>query len=230
MRKVVTLVAMLSVLLLLACQPPAPTPTPITPRGILDRAAARMDKVNSMHFELAQEGGGTPLMLGLEMKRADGDVVRPDKLQVLINTTFMGMAVDVKLTTVGDQTFITNPLTRRDEPITSDFKVLSVFNPDTGIKAVLEAMNELSQREDEQLDGRACYRIGGKVPSKTLQPFTLNFVEGAVADAEVWVDKQDFVVRQAKFTGRLIPQDQPTMVRTLKLSRFDENIDIKLPR
>lgn len=231
MKKLTALLA-LAIVALFACQTvsPSPTPTPIAASTILEKAALAMEKVTSFHFELTQEGGGTPIMPGIEMKRAEGDVARPDKLKTRIGATLLGTALDLQLVTVGDETFITNPLTRLPERIGSEFKALSIFNPDTGILAVLKAMSGLTRKDDEQLDGRPCYRISGKVAAKALQSFTLSFIEGATVEGELWVDKESLLLRQVRFAGQIAQGDPAGMVRNLKLSRFDEKFDIQLPK
>jgi hypothetical protein len=226
------LVAMLllSVIVLAACQTVPPSPTPITAPGIVEKASSSMDKVTSFHFVLTHEGGTTPILSGVEMKRAEGDLARPDKLKAAIGATAMGMAVDINLVTVGDQTFMTNPLNGKWEPVSSQFKALTIFNPDTGMKALLKAMTGLAKMEDDQVDGRPCYRIQGKIPASALQAFTISSSEGATVDGEVWVDTGSFLVRQVRLTGKITNSEAAGIARTLKLSGFDEKTEIALPK
>ena len=60
-----------------------PTPTVIsgettlTAREVMGLAAKGFESLLYFHFEMTHEGGGTPIALGLEMDRVEGDIAAP---------------------------------------------------------------------------------------------------------------------------------------------------------
>lgn len=210
----------------------APSPD-LTASEIVDRAAEKMETVDSFHLELKQVGGTTPIAMGLEMSKAAGYVVRPDKLKGEITATAMGLPIRVEYITVGNTTFLTNPLTGKWEPFPSEFSAADIFDPDAGIVAILTGMTNLSRLEDQKMAGFACFHIEGNVTSDDLYPiirlFTLSYLEGVNIAAEVWLDREDFLVRRIRLEGQITPDESPGIIRTLTFSDYDKSVEIELP-
>ena len=216
----------------------APSPTltaspALTATEIVDMSAEKMETVDSFHFELTQAGGTTPIAMGLEMSEAAGDIVRPDKVKGEITAIVIGLPVQVEFITVGDITLVTNPLTGQWEPFPSEFSAAGIFDPDIGIAAILRSMTNLSRLEDEKAAGFACFHIKGTITSEDLRPitrlFTLSYVEGAEIAAEVWLDREDFLLRRIRLEGRITAEEKPGIIRTMTFSDYDKSVEIKLP-
>ena len=201
----------------------------LTATEILNKTSEELQAVNSFHFVLDQVGGGTPITMGIEMTGAEGDIVRPNQLQMTITGTTMGMSLEVKLVTVGEQTYMTNPLNGNWEVPPDQFKVLSVFDPDTGIAAIIKGITDSTQLSDETVSGTLCYHLKGTVVSDALQPLTGSSLAGAVISADVWVGEEDFMVRQIKLGGKITEGEKEGIVRTLTLSNFNQEVIITLP-
>ncbi len=212
-----------------ACKSEAPAGPSLAIPEIIDSARHRMAAVDSFHFVLDHAGGGTPIAGGLEMEKAVGDVARPDRLQVEIRATLAGIKVEVKLITVGQRTYITNPLNQRWEPLPSEFSAVSIFDPGTGVAAILEKATNLAKLEDEKVSGHASYHLAGEIAAEALRPITITSVEGATIDAEIWIDRQDFSLRKIELKGQITKKEKPGILRTIKLSRFDQEVSIELP-
>lgn len=231
--------AILIAILLSGCNEslsPSPTLTAspaLTATEIVDMSAEKMETVDSFHLELTQAGGTTPIAMGLEVSEAAGDIVRPDKVKGEITAIVIGLPVQVEFITVGDITLVTNPLTGQWEPFPSEFSAAGIFDPDIGIAAMLRSMTNLSRLEDEKAAGFACFHIKGNITSEDLRPitrlFTLSYVEGAEIAAEVWLDQEDFLLRQIILEGQISPEEKPGIIRTLTFSDYDKYVEIKLP-
>jgi len=87
------------------------TPAALSASEIISKSSERMEAINSFHFVLDQVGGGTPIAMGLEMTNAVGDVVRPDRLKATISGKLSGMFLEVQIVSVGEEMYMTNPLT-----------------------------------------------------------------------------------------------------------------------
>src|SRR5437764_3964001 len=100
-------VLLLALVLAAACQP---APRELTPKEVLDRAADELDKATSAHFMLEQQNGSVQLGSGVQIVNAEGDVVRPDKLRMKFTLRLAGFNAEAQLIAVGDDLFLTNPL------------------------------------------------------------------------------------------------------------------------
>jgi len=205
-------------------------PPPLTAAEIIARASEELEALSSFHFALDQEGGGTPIAMGLEMTAASGDIVRPAKLKVKVFASYVAGYVEAEVITVGEVTFMTHPLTGEWEPLPNEFTAVRLFNPDTGIKAIIEKITNAVILGEEKVAGVLCYHIKGTLDSGDLSAITCgNAIEGVSIDTEVWIGKEDFLLRQIKLEGQITKDEEPGIVRTLSLSNFDQPITIELP-
>jgi hypothetical protein len=212
------------------CSKAAPSTTPLTAMEIISKSGENMQAVNSFHFLLDQTGGGTPITMGIEMTKAEGDIVRPDKMQATISGTAMGMSLEVKLVSSGGTMYMTNPLSGAWEVPPDQFKVFSIFDPATGLAAILKGMTAPGQLGEEQKGGTLCYHLKGSVASDALRPITGSAVAGVTIDVEVWIGEEDFLVRQIRLEGKITESEKDGIVRTLDLSGFNQEVNIQLPQ
>ena len=206
------------------------TAVSLTASQVISQASDKLDAVNSFHCTLDQTGGGTPIGSGVEMTKVNGDIVKPDKLQATLTGTVSGMSVTIQMISVGTVTYMTNPLTNSWEQLPTEFAVLSVFNPNTGVTAIMRGITGLSKLSDEQLAGVNCYHLSGNIDSANLSPITGSSVPGTAIGVELWVGKDDLLVRSIKLTGQITATEVQGIVRTLSLSNFNETLNIALPQ
>jgi len=195
----------------------AKTP-PISAADIISKASANFQAANSFHFALNQTGGGTPIGMGMEMTKAEGDIARPDKFKVTITGTVSGMTISVQMVTVGSSTLMTNPISGNWEVPPSQFAVLSVFDPNTGIAAIVKGISSLQKLADSQVGGVNCYHVSGNITSDALKPLTGSSMQGGQVSVEIWVGQTDFMARSIKLTGKITDTEVDGIVRTLDIS------------
>jgi len=204
--------------------------TSLTATQIVSKASDKLDTINSFHCILEQTGGGTPIGMGVEMTKVDGDIVRPDRLKATVTGIVSGITMRIQMIAVGEVIYMTNPLTGNWEQLPSQFALLSVFNPNIGITAIMRGITSLAKLSDEQSAGVMCYHVSGRIDSENLSPITGSSVKGTSISVDLWVGKDDFLVRSIKLTGKITETEVPGIVRTLNLSNFDETISITLPQ
>jgi hypothetical protein len=219
----------LTAIIMTGCGKSTPTPAEMTPAEILNQSGDKMQAISSFHFALDQGGKGSPLAMGVEMTKAEGDVVRPDRLQMTIAGTAMGMALEVKTVTVGEKTLMTNPLSGKWEVPPAQFQVLNVFDPANGIAAIMKGITSPARLADEPMGGTLCYHITGSITSDALRPITGSAVPGATIKAETWIGKEDLLVRNIKLEGKITESEKEGIVRTIALSKLNQSISITLP-
>ena len=226
MHRVFALALLPGLVLLAACQAKAPA---LSPDEILSRAAERAGAVKSFHFQLAHSGGRSPLVAGVELESAEGDIVPPGRLSTTLIAFVAGVALELKVVTVAGTTYMTNPLTGRFEALPTGVNPVAFFDPDGGVKAVLRGIKGAQPGSEDSIDGVPSYRLAGEVEASLLQAFVGSPAPGAVVDTEVWIGKTDFLVRQITFRGQVMQGDAVGVLRTLRLSRFDQAVAIEPP-
>ena len=125
---------------------------------------------------------------------------------------------------------MTNPLNGQWETPSSSFTALSIFAPNTGIVAILKGVANVTKLEDAQDGGVLCYHLTGTIQSENLNAITGSSVTGTSITTELWIGKDDLLVRDVKLTGQITASEVPGIVRTLTLSNFNESITIALPQ
>ena len=229
-------VLMIASVLLAGCAGTTTSTTTLSSATILAKSYDAMQALNSLNFNLSQTGGGTPITNGIEMTGAGGSIVRPDKLDVKIDGTIavMGapMALKTELVSVNGTTMLMNPLSSKWETLDpgSTFDVLAVFNPGTGVAAIVKGMSDITLLTDEQAGGVPCYHLKGTIVTEQLKSLTGSSITGAPVNVEAWIGKDDFLVRQVKLTGKITGGEKDGIVRTLTLSGFNTSISITLPQ
>ncbi len=136
--------------------PPSNTkPSDPQAQATVDKARARFDQVNTLHFALAIEGDVyLDTTRTQKLRSADGDLVRPDKVSLTAKASIGPINAQLKFIQVGDNSYLTNILTGKWEKAPAGFAYdpRVVFDPDKGVAAIM-----------------------GKVPT-SVQPVTLPMI------------------------------------------------------
>jgi len=231
MKKTICLITAILMVVMFAVTGCAAKPAAIvlTAPEILSKSYDNMQAVKSFHFVLDHTDGSTPIASGIAMTKAEGDLVRPDKLKTTISGTAMGMSIEVELVTADGKTMMTNPLTNKWEELTDMFKVLGIFDPGTGIAAIIKGITNPTSLDDEKVGDLLCYHIKGEIVSQTLEPLTGVTAKDVPIAVEVWIDKEGFLVQQVKLEGKITDGEAAGIVRTLTFSNYNKDVEIKLP-
>lgn len=213
--------------LLAACLPSASPP--LTARQIASQSAARMVALRSLHFTIEVKGASKPIdPLGqLLLRRAEGDVVRPDRAQSRIRVALAGVIVEIQAISIGDTLWLTNPVTRRWEqaPPGWSYNPAVLFDSRQGLTSLLERA-ALERAPDESLDGKAHYRLTGELAGSELAPMTAGMITGAVRFT-LWIGADDFLLRRVHLTESG-PGSEPTEW-DIVLSGFERPVTIEPP-
>ena len=122
---------------------PVPTPTPINVAALLTSSGEATGALKTFRFQLEHnKDGGTPLTDTLTVTEADGTVVSPDGLSVEFAGTLGNFAVRSSLITLGDDSYMTNPLTGAWEQVAREVSPLGFFDPQLGIGSMMTEVQE----------------------------------------------------------------------------------------
>lgn len=199
-----------------------------TAQQLIKNAQAALQKVTAYHFNLVADGAGAGGFLVI--KSADGDTVVPDKLQADANAVVLGNVVKVKIISLGDKQYVTDPISGNWQSTTGLLDPRTLSNSKTGIIAILGLIQNPSTPTDGNVDGKDCWNINGKLKAKDIQGITGGGTPAdATDDVTTCIGKSDNLPYAIKITGMAIQGDTDKTVRTFKLSKFNENVSIVAP-
>ncbi len=210
-----------------ATQTVSPTPDPA---AIVAQASAAIAGVTSFHFKLDHENGTSPMPLDLQLVSAEGDIIVPDKLKATVKTKAGSFDIQVDVTAIGDQTWITNPFTRKWQTL-PDATIKDIADPVALVKAVTGGLQNVAYQGTDKVDGVQTQVLTGTLDAGALQN-ALSFAEpGRSVNVKVWIGTDDHLPRRARIEGPLASGEDNAIVRQIDFSHFnDSSIEITAPQ
>jgi hypothetical protein len=203
-----------------------PPPRP-DPKTLVNEAADKLEQAKSFHFVLEHEKGSTPIVLMMQMTRAEGDVVRPDRLRADVDAQFAGQKLKVRLVSIGDSAKITSPLNpNRFQDLPAGTRVSDIFDPAAGGSAALRNAKDPQITGDETLDGKKVWKVQGDVDAGTLTALTALAEPGNIVKGTAWITQDTHEVYRIRLEGPLGAEDTREVIRVLTITRYNENIEI----
>ena len=210
----------------LATPVPTATPTPINPQAILDDCGNAMSALASYRFHIEHDdNGGTPLAQGMTLTVASGSVAIPDRLAVDFSGTAGSFAVKGSLIAIGEDVYMTNPLSGEWHAVSSALNPLEFFDPSQGIADILAQVQDPTLISNDVSE----YRIGGTLPADALAPLFGETEPQSSVDVTLAIDRTRLYLMRARLEGRITPTEADGIVRTITLSVFDRPVDIAAP-
>jgi hypothetical protein len=230
------LAALIGALALAACggggggQEAAATTGPLPAAGeILSRVVDRVATVKSFHFRLEHENGLSPIPLDLKLRTAEGDVEVPGRIQARLDAEAGGALMRVEVIGIEDKAWMTNPFSDEWQELPKGTTISAIFDPAGGIQAVARSLQDVSVNGVENVGGSDTYLLEGKVDSGVLKAAAPIAEPGLTVTVKLWVDVEDYSIRQVRLEGPFAPGEPANIVRILHLSKFDEPVSIKPP-
>ena len=205
---------------------PTPTPVPIDLEALLRDSGRVMGELDTFHFLMTHESGGTPLTSGILAEEVEGDVAKPDSLSIRFSGSIGGFAFKASVITLGGDTFMTSPVTGDWQRLPEEVSPLGFFDPRKGIASMMTQVRDVSL-----LSGRdePVLRLEGVLPVEALTPLVGQTVEGTHIDVELAIESSSRHLLEVGFSGRVTPTEPDGTVRLIKLSRFGVPVTIEPP-
>lgn len=222
------------------------TPTGDDPQALLDRAIVKMAALDSYGFEFEARNGEIELIPEVfTIHELDGDVVRPDAFQAESEIEVLFVDVDINIVTIGDDTWVTNPLVlvgsdndmvRLGEiNFDGNFNPAWAVNPDHIALPLLgaienPAINAANTGRVTQVDGiitrDGLDRVGDIFEDATIS----GLIDDDLTELQisVWIDGDDYV-RRLDITGQIFDNESSDLVRSFTFEDFDEPVTIDRP-
>ncbi len=206
----------------------APKPTT---QQLLASLQKNFRSVSSFHVVLQEQNPGPATQNQIQILSADGDVVMPDKVQANATIVLSGQSVTVKLISIGNNQFITDPITGQWRVIKGVLDPRTLTNPNTGILSLVSKVQNVSQPTSDVVNQVPCWRITGQLDAKYLAFFTGGGVPaGTMLQTSACIGKADFLPYQVSVTGQAAPGDTSQTARIFDISNYNEHISITQPQ
>ena len=208
---------------------PTPTPVPIDPYDLLRRSGTIMGGLETFHFRLHHERGSLELLPAFFVDEGEGDVANPDRLSITFTGSIGGgFAIRSGIITLGESSYMINPLTGKWEAAETGVSPLGFFSPSRGIGAMLSQLDEVILLKPDRGE-KSAYRIRGVLGAEALAPLVGETLTSVAVDVELTLDSKRLYLLQAKITGNVKPTDAEDPIRIITLSDFEKPISIEAP-
>src|SRR4051812_18589236 len=167
---------------------------------VIQKAAPAMQAAGSFHFAVETSKPQKPLP-GLFINRAEGDVVKPDKLQADVQATYGGVPINAKVVVDGKSQFMTDPVTGKWSSMSTALNVMQFFDPAKGISDILANVKDLKADGKESVDGADTYRLKGTVQATVLKSLSPEVTATGTLPATLWIGSSDFLLRRVRLEG-----------------------------
>ena len=204
------------------------TPT-LSAQDLLSAAQSTLQADSSFHFILNHENGTTPIADGIAMRRAEGDIVKPDRFMATVDGTIGGkQSVSVKAINVGSQVWI-NLFGDKYTPLPNGVGAATFLDPNNGVtKAITGAKNPQIVGPDT-INSVAVTEISATVDAGDLTALASQAQAGKSVPGKIWIGNSDHQVYRIRLEGPLDDQEPANIARQIDLSKFNETLDIQPP-
>jgi LppX_LprAFG lipoprotein len=202
-----------------------------TAQQLLVAVQKNFRNVSAFHVVMQASNTGTPTAERIQILNASGDVVMPDKVKAQATVILSGQSVTVNLISIGNQQFITDPITGQWRVIKGLLDPRTLTNPNTGLISLVSKVQNLSQPTDDSVNGIPCWRMTGQLDAKYLAFFTGGGVPaGTMLQTSACIGKSDSLPYQLKVTGQAAAGDLANTTRTFLISNYNEKVSITAPQ
>lgn len=187
-----------------------------------------MAELETFRFRLTHRRGATLLPGGFAITEAEGVVRSPDSLRVSADTVFGGAFVKIDAVVIGDETYMTNPLTRNWNKIAPEDSPFAVFDPAGLIADILEQVttNEFAEAPGI-VEGQ--YHLVGTVPAAAWRSLVGEVVADRELEYSMDIDPDSFHLTGVRLHGPLKADEAEDVDRTIELSDFDVPVQFEPP-
>lgn len=202
--------------------PADPTATS-TPEELIAGAVTAMQGVAAARFEMTRTGAPVAVQ-GLVFNSAVGRYAAPAAAEAVLRMHAGDLAVELGTISLGERTWLTNPLTGRWEELRpgSGFNPAVLFDPADGWVALL---TDLTDTTVVSTAGDT-YRLAGTVPARRVESLTVGLAPGQAVLMDLWLDAGTLHIVRLEFST-VSAEGRSDWV--IVMSAFDTPVQIEPP-
>ena len=162
---------------------------------------------------------------GMTLTEASGGVGNPNRLAVDFVGTAGSFAVKGSLIAIGEDVYMTNPLSGEWHAASSAINPLEFFSPSDGVADILAQVRDAALISHNATE----YRIGGSLSASALAPLFGDTEAASSVNVTLTIDKANLYLTRARLEGRITPTEAEGIARTITLSDFNEPVNVAVP-
>jgi hypothetical protein len=202
-----------------------------TAQQVLISIQKNFRQVSSFHVSMKVYNLGTSSGSQIQIRSADGDVIMPDKVKAQANVLFSGQPVTIKLISIGNVQYITDPITGQWRVVKGVLNASALTNHDTGIFSLSSKLQQLSGPTSDSVNGIPCWRVNGLLDAKYLAFLTGGGVPaGTMLQTSVCAGQSDELPYHLSLAGQAAKSDTSQTSRTFNISGYNEHTTISAPQ
>jgi hypothetical protein len=205
---------------------PVPVATPVTAPEAVVLSGAAMSALDSFSFQLTHESGHTTLSGALQLTRAGG-LVATNGLDLEAEANIGRAFVKVEAVVIGEQTWMTNPLTGVWSEIAPEDSPFSFLDP---VKLVADILGDTQGAEYAPESAPVGeFRISGEIPANSLAALVGSVDPTASPEIVININADTNLLQRIEIRGVVQPEDENTTIRVITLSKFDNLVSLEPP-
>ena len=125
---------------------------------------------------------------------------------------------------------MTDPLTGSWQKVNSASLAFNFVNLPETLAGIVRTVQSPSIVGVVQVDGVSSLLVRGTILSQDLIGLVPAAARGLPVGIQVWIGREDHLVRQAQLEGPVRSDEPQELVRVLRFHSFDQPVDIALPQ
>jgi hypothetical protein len=198
----------------------------VTAAEVVVLSQRAMSALDSFSFQLSHEVGHTTLSGALQLTRAGG-LVATNGLDLEAEANIGRAFVRVEAVVIGEQTWMTNPLTGVWSEIAPEDSPFSFLDPVKLVADILGDTEQAAYPTDRSSAGDLI--VVGIIPAESLAALVGSVDPTAVPNVELTLDSNSKRLSKIVITGVVQPEDESNTIRVITLSEFDQQVSLEPP-
>ncbi len=200
---------------------------PVDPQAVLSQSAAAMQKVTGFHlvYEVHKPGNAKPGP-GLEIVRITADVNADGNMRAVLDVTQGGLPLTLNFVQVGDTQYLQLGAWQKIPVESSPVGKLTLG---ASTVTILEEVADATYEGQGSKGGADCYHVTGSVPAAAVKAIAQSTTTTSPFPVDIWVGVKNSYVYEVDIHGPATVNEPAGTWRSIVLSQFNENVEIKAP-
>ena len=227
-----TALSLVGVFCTIACNSPNDLDSTHEPvDSLIERSAQQMTQLSSLTFSLHHEEGFTELMPGILLRELNGEIQinHGFNLDIKGESTLFRSFIQMRITGIGDKTYLTNPITGNWELLETSLLPFNFSNLGDSLSGILLAFDNPNSTKDSVDYESTGHKFTGTIMTDALATLIPGATPMLEVEIDIWISPTSNLIEKIRLSGPIIPSDKDPVIRILRFSSFDEPVSIVAP-
>tara|TARA_Y100000758_G_scaffold130592_1_gene92315 strand:+ start:1554 stop:2225 length:672 start_codon:yes stop_codon:yes gene_type:complete len=216
----------------IACNAPNnldPTDEPVD--SLIERSAKQMTQLSSLTFSLHHEEGFTELMPSILLRDLNGEIQinHGFNLNIKGESTLFRSFIEMKITGIGDKTYLTNPITGNWELLEKPLLPFNFSDLGDSLSGILLAFDNSNSSKDRVNSESTGHKFTGTIMTDALATLIPSATPMLEVEIDIWISPTSNLIEKIRLSGPIIPSDKDPVIRILRFRSFDKPVSIMAP-